>query len=160
MNPSFYPKHLARQYAQAGSLGNADVPLRQQTQRPWAQVYPLHGGANSQQNSISNYTNRGDQVQQVVDEQVQKEQTMQNISGIGHQIPSVASSSVRTNKRDVISSTSGKLLVPSNSAVFSGLPQTFIEAMKKLFDMVDVHGEGKVRLEGKYRHTYTSNTLK
>ena len=48
----------------------------------------------------------------------------------------------------MISSTSGKSSVPSNSAVFNGLPQTFIEAMKKLFDMVDVHGEGKVRLEG------------
>ena len=50
-------------------------------------------------------------------------------------------------KKDATSGIS-KPHVPKNSAVFSGLPPAFIEAMKKLFDMVDVNGDGRVRLEG------------
>ena len=34
-----------------------------------------------------------------------------------------------------------------HSTVFEGLPGPFIEAMKKLFDLVDVRKEGRVRIE-------------
>ena len=148
MNPSFYPKHLARQYAQGGSLrATGDVPLRLQNfERPWAQVYPLPGGENSQQSTNNN--NYGEQQQQVVvDGQVQQEQIVENMSREIHQVPN----SMRTCKKDTTATTSGsKLQVPKNSAVFSGLPPTFIEAMKKLYNMVDTHGEGRVRLEGNF----------
>ena len=49
MNPSFYPKHLARQYAQNGALRNQNEghPGIPNFESPWAQVYPLPGGENS-----------------------------------------------------------------------------------------------------------------
>ena len=34
-----------------------------------------------------------------------------------------------------------------HSTVFEGLPGPFIDAMKKLFDLVDVRKEGRVRIE-------------
>ena len=80
MNPSFYPKHLARQYAQNGALrtqneGPSRVP---NFERPWAQVYPLPGGENSHpiNNNNSKY---GDQQQVVIDGQVQEQQTVGNM---------------------------------------------------------------------------------
>ena len=145
MNPSFYPKHLARQYAQGGGLrAQSDLPLRIQSfERPWAQVHPLPGGENSQQ---FNNNNKYEKYEQVVEEQVQEQKTMQHMSSKDIQeVPNT----MHTSKKD---KTSGnKLQVPKTSAVFSGLPPTFIEAMKKLYDMVDTHGEGRVRLEGEIK---------
>ena len=147
MNPSFYPKHLARQYAQNGALrtqneGSSRVP---NFERPWAQVYPLPGGENSHpiNNNNSKY---GDQQQVVENGQVQEKQTVGNMRRVeNHQVPNIPLSTCGSKK----DATSGsKIQVPKNSAVFSGLPPTFIEAMKKLFDMVDANGEGRVRLEG------------
>ena len=149
MNPSFYPKHLARQYAQNGALRTQnEVPARiPNFERPWAQVYPLPGGENSHpiNNNNSKY---GDQQQVVVNGQVQEKQTVGNMRRLeNHQVPNIPLSTGGPKK----DATSGnKMQVPKNSAVFSGLPSTFIEAMRKLFDMVDVNGEGRVRLEGKF----------
>lgn len=36
----------------------------------------------------------------------------------------------------------------SESAAFSGMPQPFLEAMKKLFDILDTDKVGWIRLEG------------
>ena len=149
MNPSFYPKHLARQYAQGGALRTQNgVPLRLQNfERPWAHVYPLPGGENSP--PMNNNNNKYSEQQVVmVEGQVQHEQTVGNMSSSteNHQVP-INSLSINC-KKDVASGS--KMQVPKNSAVFSGLPPAFIEAMKKLFDMVDTHREGRVRLEGKH----------
>ena len=146
MNPSFYPKHLARQYAQGGALRTQnEVPLRLQNfERPWAQVHPLPGGEIS--HPINNNNNYEEQQQVVVEGQVQNGQTLGNMSSMDvHQVPK---NPLGTCKKDATSGS--KLQVPKNSAVFNGLPPAFIEAMKKLFDMVDAHGEGRVRLEGTY----------
>jgi hypothetical protein len=35
-----------------------------------------------------------------------------------------------------------------NSAAFSGLPQPFLEAMKKLFDILDREGTGWIYING------------
>ena len=150
MNPSFYPKHLARQYAQGGTLrAQNEVPLSLQNfERPWAHVYPLPGGENANQiNSTNNNNKYGEEQVVMVDEQVQQVQTIENMSGMqNHQVPINTLSN--TCKKDTISGS--KMQVPKNSAIFSGLPPAFIEAMKKLFDMVDTHREGRVRLEGVY----------
>ena len=45
-----------------------------------------------------------------------------------------------------------------NSTVFEGLPAPFIDAMRKLFDLVDVRKQGRVRVEGKTSLT-TPNSL-
>ena len=152
MNPSFYPKHLARQYAQNGALRNQNEghPRIPNFERPWAQVYPLPGGENS--HSINNNNNKyGDQQQVVIDGQVQEQQTVGNMRRVeNHQVPNIPLSTCGP-KNDATSG--GRLHVPKNSAVFNGLPPTFIEAMKKLFDMVDANGEGRVRLEGKLKDT-------
>ena len=153
MNPSFYPKHLARQYAQNGALrnqneGQSRIP---NFERPWAQVYPLPGGKNS--HPINNNNNKyGDQQQVVVDGQVQEKQTVGNMRRVeNHQVP-IFPLSTCGPKNDATSGS--KSQVPKNSAVFNGLPPTFIEAMKKLFDMVDANGEGRVRLEGKLHDAF------
>ena len=156
MNPSFYPKHLARQYAQNGALRTQnEVPTRiPNFERPWAQVYPLPGGENS--HPINNNNNKyGEQQQVVVNGQVQEKQTVGNMRREeNHQVPNIPLGTGGPKK----DATSGsKVHVPKNSAVFSGLPPTFIEAMRKLFDMVDANREGRVRLEGKfYGITYAS----
>ena len=157
MNPSFYPKHLARQYAQGQASGVKQPPnevpmlLRLQNfERPWAQVYPLPGGETSQ-NPINNVNNKYMAQQQVVvDGQVQEEQTV----GIEHRhVPNRCLSS-STCTTIVDATTKAKTdhepinVVHKSSAVFSGLPPTFIDAMKKLFDLVDTHKQGRVLLEG------------
>ena len=150
MNPSFYPKHLARQYAQSGGSLGTNKELHQFQNRPWAQVYPLHGGLNSHENSNKDQHNH--QKQQVVEGQVQVMQIRNSYQQ--HQLVEPSASHHRSGD-EVISSTGnggaitgGKMQVPKNSAVFSGLPSAFIQAMRKLFDMVDVRGEGKVKMEG------------
>ena len=148
MNPSFYPKHLARQYAQGGSSrSQTDLPLRMTNfERPWAQVYPLPGSENPNGNDTKYNELHQEQVLNR-ERQVQQMQTTQ----LTHRNAILsAQTSVSSNtmcKKDATSGTS-KSHVPKNSAVFSGLPPAFIEAMKKLFDMVDVNGDGRVRLEG------------
>ena len=159
MNPSFYPKHLARQYAQNGALRNQieGPPRIPNFERPWAQVYPLPGGENS--HSINNnYNKYGDQQQVVIDGQVQEKQTVGNMRRVeNHQVPNIPLSTCGP-KNDATSGS--RLQVPKNSAVFNGLPPTFIEAMKKLFDMVDANGEGRVRLEGKLQHLLNDRSNK
>ena len=143
MNPSFYPKHLARQYAQGGaSRSQTDLPLRMTNfERPWAQVYPLPGSENPNSNDTK-YNEL--QQEQVLNQERQVQQLTHRNAIMSAQI-SVSSNTMC--KKDATSGIS-KPHVPKNSAVFSGLPPAFIEAMKKLFDMVDVNGDGRVRLEG------------
>ena len=148
MNPSFYPKHLARQYAQGGSSrSQTDLPLRMTNfERPWAQVYPLPGS----ENPNGNDTKYNELHQEQVLNQERQVQQMQTTQLTHRNAILSAQTSVSSNtmcKKDATSGTS-KSHVPKNSAVFSGLPPAFIEAMKKLFDMVDVNGDGRVRLEG------------
>ena len=148
MNPSFYPKHLARQYAQGGaSRSQTDLPLRMTNfERPWAQVYPLPGS----ENPNSNDTKYNELQQEQVLNQERQVQQMQTTQLTHHNAIMSAQISVSSNNIGKKDATSGisKPHVPKNSAVFSGLPPAFIEAMKKLFDMVDVNGDGRVRLEG------------
>ena len=148
MNPSFYPKHLARQYSQGGSSrSQTDLPLRMTNfERPWAQVYPLPGS----ENPNGNDTKYNELHQEQVLNQERQVQQMQTTQLTHRNAILSAQTSVSSNtmcKKDATSGTS-KSHVPKNSAVFSGLPPAFIEAMKKLFDMVDVNGDGRVRLEG------------
>ena len=148
MNPSFYPKHLARQYAQGGApRSQTDLPLRMTNfERPWAQVYPLPGS----ENPNSNDTKYNELQQEQVLNQERQVQQMQTTQLTHRNAIMSAQNSVSSNNMCKKDATSGisKPHVPKNSAVFSGLPPAFIEAMKKLFDMVDVNGDGRVRLEG------------
>ena len=148
MNPSFYPKHLARQYAQGGaSRSQTDLPLRMTNfERPWAQVYPLPGSENPNGNDTKHNELQQEQVLNQ-ERQVQQMQTTQLTHRNAIMSAQISVSSNNMCKKDATSGIS-KPHVPKNSAVFSGLPPAFIEAMKKLFDMVDVNGDGRVRLEG------------
>ena len=109
--PSFYPKHLARQYVSATRCLN----------RPGNEVKP----------SIL----------------TEKESKKKDFFA-----PTITSSTIHLH------SVKQKLMETENveqcksSKVLTGLPDSFVEAMRKLFNLIDSKNEGKIKFEGMSYH--------
>ena len=113
--PSFYPKHLARQYVSSNRCDS----------RPKAEVRPLESPEKSK-----------------------KEYFAPTITSSTVYLPSVNNPpKASINKEET--STSKTDPNKSSSKVLSGLPDSFVEAMRKLFTVMDTNNEGRIKFEGR-----------
>ena len=112
--PSFYPKHLARQYVSSNRFDS----------RPKAEVRPLESP-----------------------EKPKKDFFAPTITSSTVNLPFVNSQRTQSNDEESGKSEPNK----SSSKVLSGLPESFVEAMRKLFNVMDTNKEGRIKFEGKIK---------
>jgi hypothetical protein len=133
-NPSFYPKHLARQYVSIWNGGGSE-------RLPSAHVAP------QQQQQVDKFA----PAQNV---NGQKSETPPVGSGrlaiLNHHINSVETSPIlSTGSMSPMSPPENLAKRPSSNKVLQGLPNSFISAMRKLFDLLDIENDGRVHIDGK-----------
>jgi len=123
-NPSFYPKHLARQYVHHRGWKEPDEAEELQVPPPASLHVPKING----QRSVTPVGN------------VSMPAAVTMTSNSTESSPSSSMNSTELS----ISSRDGSR---SNRKILEGLPDTFITAMKQLFCLLDVEGCGQVHIE-------------
>ena len=131
-NPSFYPKHLAKQYV--GLYGEKQVrnhenPL-QQVSTPASFTPPVLIG--SHLNGHSSFVGGSSSTE-----------TSPNFSSSNSMSP------MMDNSLSMLTTSSRGQNQEPNKKILQGLPDSFIVAMKKLFDLLDVEKAGRVHIHGK-----------
>ena len=131
-NPSFYPKHLAKQYVGLYSekqVKNHERPLNQKQQvAPPASLFtpPVHLNGHSSFIVGSSST-----------------ETSPTLSSTNSMSP------MMDNSLSMLTISSRGQNQEPNKKILQGLPDSFIVAMKKLFDLLDVEKAGRVHIHGK-----------
>ena len=142
-NPSFYPKHLAKQYVQQWKGSQKDHEFDHQ--RSLQQV-PIVAPASV----VTNFNGQSENNRSVTPVQ-QRVTGLFNESSPTFSSTSMTSSSPLDYSNGSTSSSSSRLIMnhTSNRKILEGLPDTFIAAMKQLFTLLDFENSGQVHIEGK-----------
>ena len=146
-NPSFYPKHLAKQYVGLYSekqMRNHENPFNQQ------QV-----GATKEAGACFTNINGKRSITPVnVGDHLNEHSSFIGGSASTETSPSLSSSSnsmsaMMDNSLSMLTISSRGQNQEPNKKILQGLPDSFIVAMKKLFDLLDVEKVGRVHIHGK-----------
>lgn len=122
-NPSFYPKHLARQYVHHRGWKEPDEAEELQVPPPASLHVPKING----QRSVTPVGNVNPAA----------------VNMTSNSTESSPSSSMNSTELSISSRDGSR----SNRKILEGLPDTFITAMKQLFCLLDVEGCGQVHIE-------------
>lgn len=129
-NPSFYPKHLARQFVHQGwnqpELGDLQVSPPPSVHVPPASRVPKINGQPPRSNTPVG---------------------VGNVSNLAVMASNSTESSPNSMNSTEISISSRDGSRSSNRKILEGLPDTFITAMKQLFCLLDHEGCGQVHIE-------------
>jgi len=140
-NPRFYPKHLAKKYAQQWNEKDSNcTPAESEENSSIQQVAPA-----------------------LLDTNINGQSTPPPVGGnsrIGFKSseetsPSSTLSSSSLNASSLDSSNTSKSSMDSNKKILEGLPDTFIMAMKQLFTLLDIENSGHVHIEDIAEHWST-----
>ncbi len=139
--PSFYPKHLARQYVSSSRCTDT---------RPKAEVRPLESET---ENKIG----------------AKKFVFAPAITSSTVYLPSVKSLENMEPLTTTSTTTTGPIIrqpqemepnceqTKPSSKVLSGLPDSFVEAMRRLFNLMDTRNEGRIKFEGEIFTSFSNN---
>ena len=130
-NPSFYPKHLAKQYVGLYSekqVRNHENPLNQEGSRCNGQRSFTPVGVGSHSSFIGGSSST---------------ETSPTLSSSNSMSP------MMDNSLSMLTISSRGQNQEPNKKILQGLPDSFIVAMKKLFDLLDVEKAGRVHIHGK-----------
>ena len=128
-NPSFYPKHLAKQYV--GLYSEKQVRN--------------NGNSLNCQQVLPNFTNKNN-----------GQRSFTPVGSSTETSPSLSSSNsmspMMENSLSILTTSSRGQNQEPNKKILQGLPDSFIVAMKKLFDLLDIENAGRVHIHGKRYH--------
>ena len=134
-NPSFYPKHLAKQYVGLYSekqVKNDERPLNHEGSRWNGQRSVTPVGVESHLNGHSSFI--------VGSSSTETSPTLSSTNSM---------SPMMDNSFSMLTISSRGQNQEPNKKILQGLPDSFIVAMKKLFDLLDVEKAGRVHIHGK-----------
>ena len=139
-NPSFYPKHLAKQYVGLWSLDQTrghGGPLNQPVV-----VSPALGTPASNVSS----SNGQRSVTPVGGNQHLNQSTRITGGGSTESSPSFSTNSMSPSIMDT--SVGSRQNQEPSKKILQGLPDSFITAMRRLFDLLDIEQAGRVHIHG------------
>ena len=134
--PSFYPKHLARQYVSSSRCES----------RPKAEIRPMEAPETESKIGAKKFMFAPAITSSTVHLQPRPSVSQEQSVPVAASIPEQHSHNIQSF---------GDNLVPKietarpTSKVLNGLPDSFVEAMRRLFNLMDINNEGRIKFDGK-----------
>ena len=148
--PSFYPKHLARQYVSSSRCET----------RPKAEIRPMEVSETESKIGAKKFIF----APAITSSTVHLQQPRPSVSQ-ENPAPVFATNPEQQiqNSQNFVESFVAKVETSRpTSKVLNGLPDSFVEAMRRLFNLMDANNEGRIKFDGKIDksyHTFCYNSV-